>query len=157
MLNLSLSPSSSSTSSSSYMQPSVSTPTSPLANKQLDNTSWQASPVQKEWKQSTPIPSLMGKYFRKESQYSDANKLFLIRPTVQMYFCYYSYGLYNSSLSYLSNLLYYTQFQSSFEYTIIIFFLVRLHHYDYHLSYYIYIFFLFIRKETIYSYLYSYF
>lgn len=43
------------------MQPSISTPTSPRANKQLDSKSWQAPPVQKEWKQSTPIPSLMGK------------------------------------------------------------------------------------------------
>lgn len=63
MLNLSLSPSSSTSSSStiyhSYMQPSVSTPTSPLANtSSSDNTlSLQNS---NEWKQSTPIPSLMG-------------------------------------------------------------------------------------------------
>lgn len=56
MLNLSLSPSSSTSSSSSStlyhhpIQPSTSTPTSPLAHH-----------TENEWKQSTPIPSLMGK------------------------------------------------------------------------------------------------
>ncbi|KAF1807510.1 hypothetical protein V8B55DRAFT_1466403 [Mucor lusitanicus] len=72
MLNLSLSPSSSSTSSSSYMQPSSSTPTSPLAHhpasdqqqqqhawSQHHNTAPSSSSLQKEWKQSSPIPSLM--------------------------------------------------------------------------------------------------
>ncbi|KAL7323414.1 hypothetical protein PS15p_211324 [Mucor circinelloides] len=72
MLNLSLSPSSSSTSSSSYMQPSISTPTSPLANQSTNDQQQQQHPwnhhhntasssLQKEWKQSSPIPSLMGK------------------------------------------------------------------------------------------------
>lgn len=60
MLNLSLSPSSSTSSSSTYhhnfMQPSVSTPTSPLANSPAMDT-------QNEWKQSTPIPSLMGMHY----------------------------------------------------------------------------------------------
>ncbi|GAN04988.1 hypothetical protein MAM1_0079d04456 [Mucor ambiguus] len=73
MLNLSLSPSSSSTSSSSYMQPSISTPTSPLAHhpvsdqqqQQQQQLAWNqhhntaSSSLQKEWKQSSPIPSLM--------------------------------------------------------------------------------------------------
>ncbi|KAG1114641.1 hypothetical protein G6F42_014134 [Rhizopus arrhizus] len=74
MLNLSLSPSSSSTSSSSYMQPSISTPTSPLANQSTNDHQQQqqqqhpwnhhhhntaSSSLQKEWKQSSPIPSLM--------------------------------------------------------------------------------------------------
>ncbi|OBZ80963.1 hypothetical protein A0J61_10989 [Choanephora cucurbitarum] len=55
MLNLSLSPSSSSTSSSSCIQPSISTPTSSLANpSRSTNDSWKA-----EWSQSPPIPSLM--------------------------------------------------------------------------------------------------
>ncbi|CAO3633316.1 unnamed protein product [Mucor fragilis] len=69
MLNLSLSPSSSSTSSSSYMQPSISTPTSPLAHHpvgdQQQQHAWNPHPnatsssLQNEWKQSSPIPSLM--------------------------------------------------------------------------------------------------
>ncbi|KAK4517183.1 Peptide methionine sulfoxide reductase B2, chloroplastic [Mucor velutinosus] len=69
MLNLSLSPSSSSTSSSSYMQPSISTPTSPLAHHSVSDQqqphAWNqhhntaSSSLQKEWKQSSPIPSLM--------------------------------------------------------------------------------------------------
>ncbi|KAI8366947.1 hypothetical protein EDC96DRAFT_507519 [Choanephora cucurbitarum] len=56
MLNLSLSPSSSSTSSSSCLQPSISTPTSPLSqsNPSRSNDSWKT-----EWSQSPPIPSLM--------------------------------------------------------------------------------------------------
>lgn len=108
MLNLSLSPSSSSTSSSSYMQPSISTPTSPLAasnstndqQHQWNNTS--SSSLQKEWKQSSPIPSLMGKssfsvlYIFTCSNLTD-------RSTVKMYFCYNCNGLYNSSLSHLPN------------------------------------------------------
>lgn len=68
MLNLSLSPSSSSTSSSSYIHSSFSTPTSPPVNQNNSETQWAAtssSGAQKEWKKSSPIPSLMGKKQRK--------------------------------------------------------------------------------------------
>ncbi|KAI8354011.1 hypothetical protein BD560DRAFT_456078 [Blakeslea trispora] len=59
MLNLSLSPSSSSTSSSSCMQPSVSTPTSPLSQFNQSRSSHTNDSWNSEWLQSAPIPSLM--------------------------------------------------------------------------------------------------
>lgn len=70
LLNLSLSPSSSTSSSStttyqpSPMQPSESTPLSPLAGRPFSNSIPKDNEIfvqpSNEWKQATPIPSLMG-------------------------------------------------------------------------------------------------
>lgn len=45
------------------MQPSVSTPTSPLANSPSSSDNTLSLQHSNEWKQSTPIPSLMGKVY----------------------------------------------------------------------------------------------
>lgn len=73
LLNLSLSPSSSTSSSSttyqpSPMQPSESTPLSPLAGRPFLNSmpkdNESSVPPSNEWKQATPIPSLMDQLSR---------------------------------------------------------------------------------------------